>query len=155
MAALDVEVQARYSNEKMVQLTNPDVPNAQVVDTARLANAIRDVISDFNVHANTVFDQTNDDHVATGCEGVIIKLQMRQLNVDPSDLRKQWIDMLEALGQSVGGRTKTQPTSDAVAEPSQDPQGSRPAFDPTRFTPGYAPNTPGASSQTNLPTINE
>jgi hypothetical protein len=154
VADLATEVQARYSAEKIAQLTNPDVPNALTVDTVRLANAVRDVISDFNVHANTVFDQTNDDHIATGVEGVILKLQMRQLNADPSDLRKQWIEMLEALGQSVGGRTKTQPVSDAVATPSADEVGSHPEFDRSRFD-HLTPNSPGGSTASGLPTENQ
>ncbi len=158
MATLDVEVQNRYSAEKLIQLTNPDVPSASAIDTTRLLNAVADVIADFDIIANTTFTPTDARHIAVGCEGVILKLQMRQLNVDPSDLRKQWNDMLEALGQSVGGRDKTQPTTDAVAVPSseqaQTGQTVRPLFDRTRFDRGY-PQPPGASDFTGLPSDNE
>lgn len=154
MADLATEVQARYSAEKMIQLTNPDVPAATTVDTTRLANAVIDVISDFDMIANTTFDQSDARHIAVGCEGVILKLQMRQLNVDPSDLRKQWNEMLETLGQSIGGRTKTPPTSDAVAQPSSEQaetgQTVRPLFDRSRFDRAY-PNPPGASDFSGLP----
>lgn len=154
MADLATEVQARYSAEKMIQLTNPDLPNASSVDTTRLANAVADVIADFDIIANTTFSATDTRHIAVGCEGVILKLQMRQLNVDPSDLRKQWNDMLEGLGQSVGGRDKTQPVSDAVAVPSSEQsdtgQTVRPLFDRTRFDRSY-PKPPGASDFSGLP----
>lgn len=154
MADLATEVQNRYSGEKLIQLTNPDVPNASAIDTTRLANAVADVIADFDIIANTSFNQTDTRHIAVGCEGVILKLQMRQLNVDPSDLRKQWNDMLEALGQSVGGRDKTQPTSDAVAVPSSEQsetgQTVRPKFDETRFDKAY-PKPPGSSGFSGLP----
>lgn len=154
MADLATEVQARYSAEKLIQLTNPDLPNANAIDTTRLANAVADVIADFDIIANTTFNQTDSRHIAVGCEGVILKLQMRQLNVDPSDLRKQWNEMLEALGQSIGGRDKTQPVSDAVAVPSSEQAESgqtvRPLFDRTRFDRAL-PQPPGSGNFSGLP----
>lgn len=154
MADLTTEVQNRYSAEKLIQLTNPDNPAALTLDATRLASAVADVLAAFDVYANTTFDQTDTRHIFIGCEGVILVLQMRQLNVDPTELRKQWIGMLEALGQSVGGRTKTAPTSDAVAQPSSEQAESgqtvRPLFDRTRFD-RYAPQPPGASDFTGLP----
>lgn len=154
MADLATEVQNRYSAEKLIQLTNPDLPNASSVDSTRLANAVLDVIADFDIIANTTFDQTDTRHIAVGCEGVILKLQMRQLNVDPSDLRKQWNEMLEALGQSVGGRDKTQPVTDAVATPSSEQaetgQVVRPLFDRSRFDRAL-PQPPGAGGFSGLP----
>lgn len=154
MSVLSDAVQARYSVEKMVQLTNPDVPNATTVDTTRLLAACDDVIADFDLVANTTFDDTDSRHVKVAIEGVILTLQMRQLNVDPSELREQWDNMLERLGQSIGGRTKTEPTTDAVAVPSDESSESgetvRPLFDRTRFD-KLVPNSPGSADRQGLP----
>lgn len=155
MATLDVEVQnGRYSAEKLIQLTNPDNPNATTINMTNLLSSVNDVVASFDIWGGISFNPGDTRHVMVGCEAVIIVLQMRQLNADPAELRKQWRGVMQDFAESVGGRDKTVPQTDAVAVPTpESPDGSPviPIFDPARFQPGGTPSSPGSGINPSLP----
>lgn len=142
---LAANVLARYSNQRMVSLTNPDVTQggtALTVDTDRLDAAVDDVIGDFVTWGGLEYDDDDRQHVAVACQGVIAYLLERGTQGGAKQL-KQFHDALTKL---------TETTSNDRVDPSTNgnivvtPEGTggrpaRPAFDQKAFG-GVLPNQP-------------
>lgn len=79
MATLSDLFQARYSSQMVLNLTNPDDPDAVAVDTDRLDAAIADVKADFERLAWVTLDETNvdADHIPLACTGIYLRLLER------------------------------------------------------------------------------
>lgn len=146
------EFKNRVSLTRQVTLTNPDKPEATIVDSARLALAVLDVQADFEIYCGVVYSDTEARHVSVGVEGVEFKLMMRMIGADPDAIRKAWIDRLQALAR-VTGRNRIVPTTDSVLTPSSEQKGTdpvRPDFDRERFD-QFVPGAPGTGSMTDYP----
>lgn len=74
---LQTVVTARVSNQRLVNLTNPDLPAPTTIDTTRLGYACAEAEGEFQVHAQDVFDETDARHIAPAIDLVILLLQER------------------------------------------------------------------------------
>lgn len=73
--ALSDEVQARYSEQQLVELTNPRNPEATSIASAQLARACTAVEAYFGPFVHEVYDGTVQIHVEVAVAGVIAMLQ--------------------------------------------------------------------------------
>lgn len=121
--ALTDEVIARYSNQDLVNLTNPKSTSATTVDTTRLANAATDVGAYFKIYANITYDNTVATHVALGIEGVVLLLEKYQVNSRVS--LDDWFGRLRDLAK-IGARNRIVPTTDSVRVREADEDGKFP-----------------------------
>jgi len=136
--SLIANVQARFSAQRLINLTRPDAGNQTTADTTLLGYACTDVEAMVRVYAGTVYDDTDAQHVAVACDGVVALLEsrMRTFTVEEQNPMTAWIARARALGK-VTGRDKVTPTTNSQYQPSPDlPEGAttvRPAFDNRRF----------------------
>lgn len=75
--AIEDEVKSRYSNQRLVELTNPGNPNAATIDGTRLTLAATDARQEFELMTATAFDINDATHVAIVVEGVLCYLMKR------------------------------------------------------------------------------
>ena len=136
MALID-EVTARYSNEQLLQWSNPLDAGATSVDTTLLTKACNDVEADFKTFAETTFDLTNDKHVSIAVRGAIEKLRewTGQLQPDP-DREKLWQSSLKAIRNTEPRKRLTPATNSRLTASREDGDTGRtvrPAFDDNQF----------------------
>ena len=146
--SLSVAVQARYSAQLLIELTNPGSDNAtgQTISTTRLDAACADALHDFNVHTGTTYDDSAT-HQGLAAEGVLDYLALRAGKVDlATALRTEWYAHLDIAMRSLG-RERPSPTTNSPLTPSTetDPAGGtvRPDFDRGRFS-RVIPRAPSA-----------
>lgn len=136
--ALSDEVIARFSTQRLKNLTNPDAPSATSYDATRLATACTDAAADFEIYAGTVFDVTDARHVPVAIRGVVAYLHTYTDNGAAADALKAFRFELKALAK-VTGRDRILPYTDSALEPSPNPREgttrARPAFDDSVFDP--------------------
>jgi hypothetical protein len=141
---LVARVQARYSNQRLTELTNAEDRNANTPSTEVLDAAASDIEAAFEVYAGVTYSDTTATHVLVAVEGVEALLIRRAGNNTLAEARwNLWLDSLRALSR-VEGRERIMPDSNTKLEPSEDDRLSstpRPAFDDRRFDP-FLPNTP-------------
>jgi hypothetical protein len=144
--ALWDEVVSRFSNEKLVTLTNPDnrAENA-TIDTTLAAFAVADVEADFKLHAETTYDGTDGRHVRIGVQGVIAHLM--GYGAAHGEGAAAALDRFHAqlrVLRDTSSRARISPTTDSELEPTDEFEGGgtvRPDFDRDRFT-GLVPGNP-------------
>lgn len=141
---LNAEVTARYGAQYLVNLTNPSLPSATVVDAARLLAACTDTEADFPIYAGVTWDDsavTNPtlftQHIAVAVEGVIAKLAIRTGTGGQyaTNLHDNYIARLRDLAL-IAGRDRIQPKTQSVLVPSSEQRENvvvRPDFDRDRF----------------------
>ncbi len=135
--ALADEVQDRYSDEKLTQLTNPDNrgtgATAVAIDTARLDKAVLDAQSRFKTRTQLVYDETDADHIALGVDGVVAFLIMRGGTGSKADARiGDYHEALDRFAQ-FGPRKRVTAKTLTPTRPSKAREGTEPTFDTTRF----------------------
>ena len=145
MAALDVEVTDRYSNQYIVNLTRPDDPSETTIDDDRMDAAVADTKADFIIevgleYAGAAGDQT---HIVIGVEGVIVHL-LERTGRGEKTTRERYDRYIERL-RSLRARILPGTTSKVVPTPERG-NPVRPIFDYPRFD-GVNPDAPhGATS---------
>ena len=119
--ALADEVEARYPESTLIQLTNPNDQDASAVDATILGLAVTDVQADFLTYTATTYDNSEAQHVAVAVEGVVAKLNMRKEAAGDVAVSKhdKYIERLEILAQ-VTGRDRITPKSTSVLTPSSE-----------------------------------
>jgi hypothetical protein len=131
------EVQARYSSEFLIALTNKDSRTATAIDTTVLGYACTDVQNDFQIHAQLVYDGTDGRHVAVAVEGVVARLEERLGAASEGTRQKieRYYKNLIALGK-VTSRARITPATSSLLTPSEEvPTGTTrpPNFDERHF----------------------
>ena len=146
--ALADRVTARLSALFLRSLTNPDLAQADAVDTARLDLAIDDVEADFVTFAQEAYDDDLIQHNVAGVQGVVAYL-MSWGSTAGGTARTRITAFQEALGKMAltRSRARIQPTTTSTLTPRAIPA-EPPAFDEKRFDdikpePPPAPATPG------------
>lgn len=131
MALID-EVQARYSMERLLELTNPDARTATTVNTTRLAYAVADAEAEFASTVGTAFDSSDAQHVALGCQGVLVYLMQYQglVGDEYGKLRTDWKDQLQRLRKTSGANAWAAPQTTSNLNPTREDADQTPPFDP-------------------------
>lgn len=129
--ALTDRVTARLSAQRLIELTNPDVPGATAEDTVRLDLAATDTQADFETYAGVVYDDADARHVSVGVDGVIYRLTAAAGLVAP-EIEKRWLDRLAALRLVTGANRITPVTTSSLTASRESTAGGavRPDFDP-------------------------
>lgn len=153
MTVLSDAWQVRVSTRVAIQLSNPDTPNAQAVNTTRLLAADADVKAEFLSWTGQTFDETNAQLIAVGVRGVSLKLQEWRgvpFDVLRAERERYKRELYEVAGIVSGGLTWVSPTTDSPLTPSSPTSGAviRPLGDDTNFTRlvPYRPGSSGAGS---------
>lgn len=137
--ALTDKVTARYSAQRMVELTNPDVPGAVALNAVRLAAAAADASGDFMRIVGLAYDDDNAAHVSPAVRRAHALL-LRYM--DPAGaFTQQEIDGSEQdmkdLRERLGAGARFTPVTDSVLTPSLPDTSSgdpvRPDFDPENY----------------------
>lgn len=123
-AQLKTEVEARYSTQLLVELSNPD-DEATTSSSAKILKACTDVIAAFRTSACLVWLETDEQHVEEAVEGVIYRL--RSFSARASDMKawRDWREGLEAL-RLVTFSNRVAPTTDADTARPGLPSGAGP-----------------------------
>lgn len=152
MTVLSDAWQARVSPRLAIQLTNPDAPAANSVNTTRLLAADADVKAEFLTRTGQAFDETNAQFVLVGVKGITLKLhEYRGLPFDVlRSERERWFKELDDVAGVVnGGQTWISPTTDSPLVQSSPVSTSgnplRPLGDDSNFN-GLVPFRPRSPS---------
>jgi hypothetical protein len=139
MALID-EVKKRVSAQRLIELTNPDEPNAATINDTILGYAINDTKAAFKTFVGVTCDDNDATHIAYAVDGVVIFLMTRaeRWNNATREAEEKWYDKLDTLRLTVGGNIRLSPQTDSEMTPSKDKRGVsttivRPSFDPSKF----------------------
>ncbi len=114
------ELEQRLGNGRLIQLTNDrDTKGATTIDTVRQGHAIDDMKVDFKTYVQTVFDDTDDDHIRLGVRGVEIILQIYKGTAKIGDLHKAWTEQLRAFSR-IGPRARLIPETTSELTPADE-----------------------------------
>jgi hypothetical protein len=137
--SLIANVTARFSNQRLVNLTRPDAGHQTTADTTVLGYACTDVEGLIQVYAGVEYDDTDARHVAIACDGVVALLESRIRSIggaEEANPMVAWRARARELGK-VSGRDKVTPStrSQYTPSPDLDPGATtvQPAFDRRRF----------------------
>lgn len=140
MAAADdlqAAVEARYSRQLLLEISQSDETNETDPSEDRIALACEDVISDFETYSMSEFDSTSKRHMSFAIRGVVKKLRSYAARAEDESKYEDWCASLEAI-RSVEGNNRVAPTTDSHYEPTQIPEGTLPDMD-RRFFDGLVP----------------
>jgi hypothetical protein len=141
MALID-EVTDRIGAQRLVELTNPQLPSATTIDTTRLARAVTDTVGEFQRQTGETYDANDAFHVSICVDGVICLLQRRMgvpiADTGPCDRFK------EALSQFTNVRVA--PVTTATQTPTADDSDGLP-FSDDRNTAQFIPGIQGSVSE--------
>ena len=135
MALVD-QVALRYSNARLVALTNPDQPGSTTtVDSARLAAAAADAEAEFRAVCGVAYDDTDARHVAVAVLAVEWKLlAYTGLHSEVSKtVEAAFLAAAERYALTGGGRHRVGPATSSPLQPSVQESGTRPDFDREHF----------------------
>jgi len=137
---LQANTTARISSQRIINLTNPDLPTATSADTTRLGLACDDVESDFSTYLGRSYDDDLPGDVSIGVDGVISKLMLRMASGGDT-ANKAHESYLERLKDH---RKRVVPKTSSMLTPTAEDRGTgntiRPHFDRRKFddfTPGH------------------
>ena len=127
-------VQSRYGDQYLVNLTNPGDNTATTIDSTRLALAATDVEANFEIFAGVEYDDTDPQHVTVGVEGVEVLLKFRAGHTTVEEW-SDWIEKRLKPMSLVGARDRIMPTTNSEVTPTSesDTGDGRPYFDSRRF----------------------
>lgn len=142
--ALEDEVKARYSNQLLVQWTNPQLSSATTIDETRLSKASRDVEGWFKIIAGVAYDNDDARHVSVAVDGVEARLK----NIAGLEVNSEWSNWKEDLGKLalVTGRDRIPPTTSSTLDPTDERSGDAPWGDRNVFR-RMIPNSPASDSR--------
>jgi len=134
--ALTDEIAARFTNQKLVELTQLDNTSATTVDSTKLAQAASDAKNEFQRVTGLAYDETDSTHHTVGWLGVVYYLLLyggRSSGESLKEWEARWRSALESF-RSVSGDDRILPVSTSGLSPSResDRHGSgtvRPDFD--------------------------
>lgn len=147
--ALTDEVISRYSNQILVNVSNPQSTVTTTVDTTRLGLASTDVQAIFTKHGLT-YDNSIATHVQTAVGGVFARLSVMTGQLGADSLWKSFLEDMKLLVETTS-RDRIAPTTDSLLTATEDTIGSRPASDRKNFY-GYVSKPPGGSPYSGAPT---
>lgn len=137
MSTLTDAVIARYSTERLSQLTQKDNRSPTTVNTTVLGLAAADAVAEFQTRAGVTFDDTNAQHIRLCCGGTVAFLvSYKGQDPDAWKLVKDFQRDCDAL-RMTGANKRIQPITTRDLGPSPDIDGAgrprRPEFDRPRF----------------------
>lgn len=142
--------QARYSNARVLQLTNPDDANATSFDAARLQAAADDIqFGEFEQICGVAYDDANPRHVAVAVLGVEWRL-LRYQGVTAGGLtgaRTEFTEAAERFSIAGGGRDRITPKSSSVLREIRESPSMAPDFARGNFD-DVVPNLPQGGDRT-------
>ena len=155
MALVD-EVQDRYSEQYIRNITNPDNSSPSTFDAARLAAAAADAEAEFGFWTGVPFDLTDQMHINYAVEGVIVILKEKKSarNEDTKKAREEWEKKLKEYAVRAGAESRFNPRTTGIGEPSNEQVGTeivRPKFDDRKFE-DLNPDDPKAGQSVDNPT---
>lgn len=143
MALVD-DFENRYSANRVIQLTNPDLASASSKDSTRLAFAATDAEARFQVIVGKTYDSTDAAHVTyavTGVEIMLLRYGSEPIESIESKLRN-WEKTLEPLRkQQVNFVPLPMTTSNLVPSRERTDIDVRPVSDRTHLS-DMIPNPP-------------
>lgn len=121
------QAQSRYSASFLAAISNPQDEAASTADAARMALAELDVKGFFLMYANTAYDETRTEHVATAikCFLAVLQIYTGQAGDKGDEMYKQIETDLVAVSR-IGARDRILATSTSELQPSQESVGSTP-----------------------------
>lgn len=122
--AQTADLEARYPNRDLVQLSNED-PSAQTVNSVVLAQALGDASAEIDAYLEARFDLPLTDPPALlnriACDIAIYRLQSLRPIHDLADARKRYDDAISALSKVASGELTLGLAADA-REPAAAPE---------------------------------
>lgn len=139
--ALADEVTARYSDQELIELTNPEDGTATTINTTLLGYAVTDVQAEFEIRQIGEYDASDAKHVTVAVEGVLARLKTfartGKVGGSGNDEWEWWIEnRCKALAKVAGMKKVTAQTSTETTQSSELPDGVttvRPWADSVRF----------------------
>ena len=133
-AATDLQaaVEARFSEQILIELSNSDDTNEDTPNDSRLEEACDDVIADFETYSMSEFDSSSARHMSFAVRGVIKKLRAFSARAEAEKAYEDWCDSLEAV-RAIEGNNRVEPTTDGHYEPTEVQQGTLPDMDRSFF----------------------
>lgn len=144
--SLDSEVKARWSNQILVQASNPQNSSQTTIDQTRLTNAETDVEAAFKVMCGVAYDNTDARHVMYATEGVYVRLLVLT-GQSPNAEWKEWKKDLKEELALVTGRDRIKPSSNSQYKVTREEPNELPRADKSVFDNYFIPRNPGAGVQ--------
>lgn len=147
MALVD-RIAERYSAQRLVEVTNPGVPGAVIVDAARLAAAAADAQGDFLRITGIAYDESVPAHVGPAVRRAYARLLewMDPAGAFAREMVTDTREELQGLRGQLGIGARFTVVTDSVLTPSKPDTSSghpvRPDFDTDKFSdylPGMTP----------------
>lgn len=151
-------VKVRFGDELLINLTNPQKPEATTIDNTRGEAAVTDVTGDIQTYCGIDYVEwltANNpagpiDSVAV--DGVVAKLTIRTGagGISATDAHDKYIDRLKEVAR-ITGRDRISPRTDSVMTPTSHQIGDeivRPSFDWPKFD-DFIPNGPADDKNRN------
>lgn len=142
------QVQGRYSTAALLQLTNPDDPDAVTSSVTKLTYAAADIEAEFEVRAGVEYDDNEAIHVAACVEGVIALLTWRVGTKGGEALVEAWRKRVDVAFGKVLGRDVIFPGTNSLMQPTvpgANGETVRPPFDDRKMA-GVLLNAPSSPS---------
>ncbi len=137
MATLPSDVAARYDEQHLRTLTNPQDSDAKGPDHDRIDIAAADVEADFRILCGVVYDPDDPRHVTVAVRGVIAKLKSRLGDSEQASAAvTSYETAMKGLYRVTGGRRFKVKSSSRTRETREDEiqgQPARPRFDRRNF----------------------
>lgn len=130
-------VTARYSTQKLIEVTNPDLPGAVAINAPHLAAACDDAESDFLTYVGIAFDEANPSHIRPAVDRAYALLidAMDPASAFAAALLDNSRHKLTDLRPLIGAGVRVSPATDIVTTPTTPDTSAgpvRPPFDPSR-----------------------
>jgi len=145
------DVQARYANELLVELTNQGVRTASTANTTKIAAAIADASAEFEEETGIVPDAANASHTAAISVGAVHYLHV-YTTIQSERARRfaeDWTKWLKRLASSKGNERRLLPSTSSTANPSERTAGHRPDFDREQWD-AYTLGAPRGGSRSTI-----
>jgi len=140
MSTLADAVTARYSPQRLIELTNPDNTEGATLDPQQLELAVTDATAEFSILVQATLDVTDANHLPVAVELVLLKL-MEWGSVSGSTVSKKR-DQVEAMAKRLSlvdtnARNRISPKTKSVLSPTSEQRVTgetvRPDFDLANF----------------------
>lgn len=151
-------VKARFGDELLINLTNPQKPQATTIDDTRGEAAVTDVEGDLQTYCGINYDdwaaanEPTSPLISVAVDGVVAKLTIRTGGggISATDAHDKYIDRLKEVAR-ITGRDRISPRTDSVMTPTSHQIGDeivRPSFDWPKFD-DFIPNGPADDKNRN------
>lgn len=138
--SLSSEVQLRQRAQRLRELTNLTDDATVSINTAVLNAAVADTQATFRTRVGVAFDDTDPEHIAIGCDGVMFFLH-RYKGTDTEAVEARWETALANFRKSKRSGLMA-PATNSPYEPTLPPAGSLPPDD-IRYYDDLIPDPPG------------